>query len=155
MKLFKLFSYHTIGDKVKVEKIDDGYKLFVHNVYFNNIDWDDKESVIDRIKEIIVLIKKRYNLKIKGLYRVKVYPSKVGVLLYVLLLDEDNYSNLDLELRIVIIFNKDIYLKVDDSSFLIDNSLPYIYKDSYYINIDDIDIIDKYIEYGSIVLEDE
>lgn len=83
------------------------------------------------------------------------FPSKVGVLLYILLLDEDNYSNLDLDLRIVIIFNKDIYLKVDDSSFIIENNLPYMYKDSYYINVDDIDKINKYIEYGSIVLEDE
>ena len=140
---------------MKIERLEDGYKLFIQNVYFKDINWNDKEIVIERIKEIINKIKKRYNLKIKGLYRVKVYPSKVGVLLYVLLLDEDNYSNLDLELRIVIIFNKDIYLKVDDSSFLIDNNLPYIYKDSYYINIDNIDIIDKYIEYGSIVLEDE
>ena len=138
---------------MKIEKIEDGYKLFVQNIYFKDINWNDKETVIDRIKEIIVKIKKRYNLKIKGLYRVKVYPSKVGVLLYILLLDEDNYSNLDLDLRIVIIFNKDIYLKIEDSSFI--NDLSYTYKDNYYVNIEDIDIIDKYIEYGTLVLEDE
>ena len=81
------------------------------------------------------------------------YPSSVGVLLYIILLDEDNYSNLDLDLRIIIIFNKDIYLKIDDSSFI--DNLPYTYKDSYYINVEDIDVIEKYIEYGSLVLEDE
>lgn len=140
---------------MKIERLEDGYKLFIQNVYFKDINWNDKEIVIERIKEIINKIKKRYNLKIKGLYRVKVYPSKVGVFLYILLLDEENYSGLDLDLRIVIIFNKNIYLKIDDSSFIIDNNLPYMYKDSYYINIDDIDVIDKYIEYGSIVLEDE
>lgn len=140
---------------MKIERLEDGYKLFIQNVYFKDINWNDKEIVIERIKEIINKIKKRYNLKIKGLYRVKVYPSKVGVFLYILLLDEENYSGLDLDLRIVIIFNKCIYLKIDDSSFIIDNNLPYMYKDSYYINIDDIDVIDKYIEYGSIVLEDE
>lgn len=138
---------------MKIEKIEEGYKLFVQNVYFKDINWNDKESVIERIKEIITKIKKRYNLKIKGLYRVKVYPSKVGVILYILLLDEDNYSNLDLDLRIVIIFNKNIYLKIKDSSFIYD--LPYTYKDSYYVNVEDITNIDKYIEYGSIVLEDE
>ena len=140
---------------MKIEIIEDGYKLFIQNIYFKDINWNDKESVIDRIKEIINKIKKRYNLKIKGLYRVKVYPNKAGVLIYILLLDEDNYSNIDLDLRIVIIFNKDIYLKVEDSSFLMDNNLPYIYKDSYYINVENIDIIDKYIEYGTLVLEDE
>lgn len=138
---------------MKIEKIEDGYKLFIQNVYFKDINWNDKESVIERIKEIITKIKKRYNLKIKGLYRVKVYPSSVGVLLYIILLDEDNYSNLDLDLRIIIIFNKDIYLKIDDSSFI--DNLPYTYKDSYYINVEDIDVIEKYIEYGSLVLEDE
>lgn len=140
---------------MKIERLEDGYKLFIQNVYFKDINWNNKESVIERIKEIINKIKKRYNLKIKGLYRVKVYPSKVGVFLYILLLDEENYSGLDLDLRIVIIFNKNIYLKIDDSNFIIDNNLPYMYKDSYYINIDAIDTIDKYIEYGSIVLEDE
>lgn len=140
---------------MKIERLEDGYKLFIQNVYFKDINWNDKEIVIERIKEIINKIKKSYNLKIKGLYRVKVYPSKVGVFLYILLLDEENYSGLDLDLRIVIIFNKNIYLKIDDSNFIIDNNLPYMYKDSYYINIDDIDVIDKYIEYGSIVLEDE
>ena len=140
---------------MKIERLEDGYKLFIQNVYFKDINWNDKEIVIERIKEIINKIKKSYNLKIKGLYRVKVYPSKVGVFLYILLLDEENYSGLDLDLRIVIIFNKNIYLKIDDSNFIIDNNLPYMYKDSYYINIDNIDIIDKYIEYGSIVLEDE
>lgn len=138
---------------MKIEKIEEGYKLFIQNVYFKDINWNDKESVIERIKEIITKIKKRYNLKIKGLYRVKVYPSSVGVILYILLLDEDNYSNLDLDLRIIIIFNKDIYLKIDDSSFI--GNLPYTYKDSYYVNIEDITNIDKYIEYGSLVLEDE
>lgn len=138
---------------MKIEKIEDGYKLFIQNVYFKDINWNDKESVIERIKEIITKIKKIYNLKIKGLYRVKVYPSSVGVILYILLLDEDNYSNLDLDLRIVIIFNKDIYLKIEDSSFI--GNLPYTYKDSYYVNVEDITNIDKYIEYGSIVLEDE
>ena len=113
---------------MKIERIEEGYKLFIQNIYFKDINWNDKETVIDRIKEIIVKIKKRYNLKIKGLYRVKVYPSKVGVILYILLLDEDNYSNLDLDLRIVIIFNKNIYLKIDDLSFV--DNLPYTYKDS-------------------------
>ncbi len=138
---------------MKIEKIEDGYKLFIQNIYFKDINWNDKECVIERIKEIITKIKKRYNLKIKGLYRVKVYPSKIGVILYVLLLDEENYSNIDLDLRIIVIFNKDVYLKIEDSSFI--DRLPYTYKDSYYINVEDITNIDKYIEYGSIVLEDE
>ena len=138
---------------MKIEKIEDGYKLFIQNIYFKDINWNDKECVIERIKEIITKIKKRYNLKIKGLYRVKVYPSKVGVILYVLLLDEENYSNLDLDLRIIVIFNKDVYLKIEDSSFV--NNLPYKYRNSYYINVEDITNIDKHIEYGSIVLEDE
>lgn len=138
---------------MKIEKIEDGYKLFIQNIYFKDINWNDKECVIERIKEIITKIKKRYNLKIKGLYRVKVYPSKIGVILYVLLLDEENYSNIDLDLRIIVVFNKDVYLKIEDSSFI--DRLPYTYKDSYYINVEDITNIDKYIEYGSIVLEDE
>lgn len=48
---------------MKIEKLEDGYKLFIQNVYFKDINWDDKESVIDRIKEIINKIKKDIILK--------------------------------------------------------------------------------------------
>ena len=140
---------------MKVEQIEDGFKVFLQNVYFKDINWDDKERVIKRIKEVISKIKKIYNLSIKGLYRVKVYPSNVGVFIYILLLDEDNYSDCDLDLRIVLILNKDIYLKFRDSSFILDKNTPYLYKNDYYINIKDIDDYNKYLEYGELILEDE
>ena len=140
---------------MKVEQIEDGFKVFLQNIYFKDINWDDKEIVIKRIKEVISKIKKRYNLKIKGLYRVKVYPTTVGVIIYILLLDEDNYGDCDLDLRIVLILNKDIYLKVKDSSFIIDKNTPYLYKNNYYINLKDITNYNKYLEYGELILEDE
>lgn len=140
---------------MKVEEIEDGFKVFLQNFYFKDINWDDKEIVINRIKEIISKIKKRYSLNIKGLYRVKVYPSSVGVVIYILLLDEENYSNCDLDLRIILILNKDMYLKVEDSSFILDKNTPYLYKNNYYINLKDIDNYNKYLEYGELTLEDE
>ena len=140
---------------MKIEELEEGYKLFIQNVYFRDINWNDKESVIDRIKDIINKIKKRYNLKIKGLYRVKVYPNSVGVLIYILLLDEDNYGDCELDLRIILILNKDIYLKIVDSSFILDKNTPYLYKNNYYINLKDIDDYNKYIEYGELTLEEE
>ena len=47
------------------------------------------------------------------------------------------------------------YLKIDDSSFVINTDLPYFYKNnSYYIDVDNIDDITPYIEFGTIVSEE-
>ena len=138
---------------MKVEITDDGLRIFVQNVYFKNLDWDNKEEVALRIKDLFIKIKKRYSLFIKGLYKVKVYPHKIGVIIEAILIDEDNYNNVDVDLRIIVLYQKDIYLKIDDHDFLGDLDISYFYKDSYYVDLNEIDDIYKYIEYGNIVFD--
>jgi len=136
---------------VKVEITDDGLRVFVQNAYFKNVDFNQKEEIVSKIKDLFISLKKRYHLHIKGLYKVKVYPHKVGVVIEAILLDEENYGSSDVDLRIIILFQKDLYLKIDDYSFIENTSFSYLYKDGYYIDLNEIDDICKYIEYGMIV----
>lgn len=139
---------------MKIEVIDDGLKIFCQNYFFKDISWDEKDEVIDKIKEIFLKIRRNYHVHIKGLYRVKVYPSKYGVIIEAVQIEEETYTSADVDLRIIILFQKDIYLKIEDSSFIENKKVSYFYKDNYYLDIDEKDI-NKYIEFGSLVLDDE
>ena len=66
---------------MRIEIIDDGIKIFIQNGFIKNIDWDDKEQVVESIKNLFNKIRKKYHLYIKGLYKVKVYPKKVTLML--------------------------------------------------------------------------
>ena len=55
---------------MRIEIIDDGIKIFIQNGFIKNIDWDDKEQVVESIKNLFNKIRKKYHLYIKGLYKV-------------------------------------------------------------------------------------
>lgn len=140
---------------MKIEFCDDSLKIFIQNNFFPNVNWEDKEQVVQTIKDLFFRIRRKYHLHLKGLYKVRVYPHKVGIIIEAIQLEEDTYTNADIDLRIILLFNKDFYLKVEDCSFLDNETKSWFYKDSYYIDLDTLDEITKYIEYGTIVSEDE
>ena len=47
---------------MRIEIIDDGIKIFIQNGFIKNIDWDDKEQVVESIKNLFNKIRKRYSL---------------------------------------------------------------------------------------------
>ena len=105
-KLTKSFSYIIVGDRVKVEICDRDFFLFINNKYANCL--DSREDIIQFIKDKIVSLKTRLNLK--GFYKVLVfYDEKVGFFVEGKKLDEIDYSN-SLDLRILIM-GYDIYFE--------------------------------------------
>lgn len=140
---------------MKIEFSDDILKIFIQNKFFPNVNWENKEQVVQIIKDLFFRIRKKYHLHLKGLYKVKVYPHKVGIIIEAIQLEEDTYTNADIDLRIILLFNKDFYLKIDDCSFLNHETKYWTYKDSYYLDLDTLEEITKYIEYGIVVSEDE
>lgn len=135
--------------------IDEELKIFIQDKLFPNVDWQDKEQVVDIIKKLFYKIRKKFLLPIRGLYKVKVYPHKAGINIVAIQLEEETYTNADIDLKIIILFNKSFYLKVADYSF-IENLTPiYFYNNYYYIDINNIEDITKYIEYGTIISDDE
>lgn len=125
--LIRLFSYITIGDMMKVERLDNGYFIFFNSSYIGNIP-SKKEDIIVLVKDL--LLKKRYILHLSGFYKVKVYfDSKVGIFLILNLLDR---LNNDLELRVVVYMNDKIYFKTRDYFSLPKNVVTYYYQSYYF-----------------------
>lgn len=135
---------------MKVESMEDGFRIFVQNNYFDKIDWDNKDKISEQVKNVFFMIKKNYHISIKGLYRVKVYPNKLGVLIIAIKLDNESYGSSEFDLRIIVFFDKEIYLKFDDCYLL--DKLPYFYKDGYFVNINNIGDIINIVEFGEICL---
>ena len=137
---------------MKVESMEDGFRIFVQNNYFDKIDWDNKDKISEQVKNIFFMIKKNYHISIKGLYRVKVYPNKLGVLIIAIKLDNESYGSSEFDLRIIVFFDKEIYLKFDDCYLLDKLKLSYFYKDDYFVNINDVSDIINCVEFGEICL---
>ena len=47
---------------MRIEIIDEGIKIFIQNGFIKNIDWDDKEQVVESIKNLFNKIRKRLNI---------------------------------------------------------------------------------------------
>ena len=94
-------------------------------------------------------------MQLKGFYKIKIYPHEVGVFIEVIKLDDDNYDGSDIEFRVMVIFNKEMYLKTSDISYISDVSNIIFYNDNYYVDLDSLDNILSVIDMGQIDFEDE
>ena len=137
---------------MKLNIIEGGYELFINNSFFN-IYLDNKKEMHEYIKNLILKLKRIYKINIKGFYKIKIYLNKILTYINFIKIDDDNYDNDEIDFRILIIYNKEIYFKYEDYN-LINNKNVFYYKDFYYINIDYLDEFIKYLEYGNIVLLD-
>ena len=145
-KLTKSFSYIIVGDRVKVEICDRDFFLFINNKYANCL--DSGEDIIQFIKDKIVSLKTRLNLK--GFYKVLVfYDEKVGFFVEGKKLDEIDYSN-SLDLRILIM-GYDIYFETEDYFLISDVKDAKYLKGHYYCLVKDIVDIDKVVEHGKFI----
>ena len=150
-KQSKSFSYINIGEYMKIEKLDQkSYKIFINNLYLKDVDFSDKENMVQSIKSIIK--KLRLRLGLRGFYKVKVFPnSKIGVFLEIIQLEDIDFSN-NLDLR-VILFNDEQFLFETDDYFLIDQCSDVKYYDGkFYCFIDDdFDEILEKVEFGRVL----
>lgn len=133
---------------------DLGYDIFINNAYFKDISFENKEHVNIILKKLFNYIEEKYKIKFHGFYKVKIYPNKVGIFMEIIKLDDDVYQAHDIDFRVVIIYNKDMYFKYEDY-FLFDNEHVFFYKEYYYLDIKYIDNFTKYADMGSVVFIDD
>ena len=139
---------------MKLEYTDDGIRIFLQEVYFKNIDLNDKDSLTTKLNYIFTYITRVYHFSMKGLYRIKIYKTKFGFIIDSILLDKDTYSGNDFEFKILVILNKNFYYKTEEYSLVKD--FDYYYKDGfYYISLSEISNFINYSEFGSIVFDEE
>ena len=96
----------------------DNYNIFINKLYIKDLDFKSKECINEIVKGILFKLKNR--LKLRGFYKVKVFPNdKVGLFLELIKLEDLEFSN-NLDLRIVIYFDEKVFFETDDY-FVIEN----------------------------------
>ena len=139
---------------MKVEIINSEYlTVFLNKCYFDEIDLEKKSDIIACIKDIISKIDSRYRLDLNGFYKIKVFPNKkLGVYLDIIKIDDNDFND-RADFRIVIYQDSNFYLEMDVCDIKnIDEKI--YYNNNFYININDINNIDKYMDYGQIIYGD-
>ena len=139
---------------MRVEIINSEYlTVFLNKCYFDEIDFEKKSDIIVCIKDIISKIDSRYRLNLNGFYKIKVFPNKkLGVYLDLIKIDDNDFND-RADFRIVIYQDSNFYLEMDVCDIKnIDEKI--YYNNNFYININDINNIDKYMDYGQIIYGD-
>ena len=129
---------------MKVSLLTDKIIIYLIKGYYN-IDYEDKKSINKALSSIIIKLKNRYSIALKGYYKVKLYPNKTGVFIEMIKLDDDVYNNSDIEFKILVIYNRDIYFKYKDYS-LFKNKNVFYYEGDYYINLYHVKNYIKYLD---------
>ena len=133
---------------MKIEMFNKEYYIFISKYYIDKIDYSDKNSVGEVVKDYLFRYKDKLNLN--GFYKVKVYSNKyVGLFLEINCLEESEYLN-NLDLRVLVYLDEDIYFCCDDY-FLISNfNKIYHYDDKFFGYVDkDVDV--GLLEFGNYI----
>lgn len=136
---------------MKVEVIDkNNLLIYINNVFFKKDIWDDREKIVQQIKTFIVKIKNNYKIRLRGFYKVRVFPNKkIGTFIEMEKIDEEDYDSI--ELRIIVDFDEPIYFIFDNYEDVPNNTNYIYYKDYYYVNINNTseDIL-SFVEKGKV-----
>ena len=128
----------------------NNYNIFINRQYTGNMDFFNKEELISFIKEFILKIRSRLNLR--GFYKVKVFPQNyVGLFIELIKLDDLEFSN-NLDLRVIVCFDEKFFYETDDY-FLIENCNEKRYLDrKFFCIVDDCfeEILSK-VEFGRFI----
>ncbi len=139
---------------MKIIENSNGLNIIISNKYLKDNKWDNKDEIDIFLEKVINNLKKHYNVKLNGFYKIKIYPNNICIYIEMIKLDDDNYDSNEIDYRVVVIFNKDIYFKYEDYS-LIDNENVFFYDNNYYINTNYIDDYIYYAEMGELVFIDD
>lgn len=134
---------------MRIENISlDNYSIFINNSYIDIGDYTDKNNIVKKVKEIIIKIQSMINLY--GFYKVKVYVcKKIGLFIDIIKIDS-NYSD-NLDLRVIVFLDEDVYVGVDDYFLVSDVKDIRNYNDKYYVKVNDLDNILNILEFGNFI----
>lgn len=131
---------------MKIEVIDDDRFIIYYSLILDDILEYDIEDIKLFIKLLVVRLDSKFNLDIKGYYNLDVYVNKILILEFYKI---DEYCD-KVDLNIIIHLNSTILVKFDD--YFLNENKKYLYKDKYYMKIEDIDF-NKYIEFIEFIYE--
>lgn len=141
---------------MKICEIDDDiYKIFLNDLEIKNINVGSEKSLESTIRGVILRLKSKYDIVLKGLYDVSIF-IKEGVSAYIIIEKVNTFlfREKDIDLRIKIIFNSKFYFKTFDYDVVKACNDVYFYNNEYYTEVSNLEDINKYIEFGDIIYDD-
>lgn len=123
---------------MKVLKEDDN--SFV--IYFFDVkeaySEEDKPQIIKIVKDVVLRANQIYRLNLKGFYKVRVYLNKkIGFVIEIINVDDISLNHA-LDLRVLVYFDQDFYIEVDNFDFLPNQKKIVCVNNKYYINADSL-----------------
>jgi len=132
-RLFVLFSYYKIGDKVNIKFIDDlTLDIYIKKELIDNIDFNSKDDLEKYLKKLFKTLKNKYDLVIEGFYNITVYCDKYYGVIFHLEKDDIEYYDYfknQVDMRIITVDTELLYL-VDDILYNLLNKVNVIIKDN-------------------------
>ena len=111
---------------------DDIYKIFLNDLEIKNINVASEKSLESTIRGVILRLKSKYDIVLKGLYDVSIF-IKEGVSAYIIIEKVNTFlfREKDIDLRIKIIFNSKFYFKTFDYDVVKAFNDVYFYNNEY------------------------
>lgn len=133
---------------MKVEWTNDDKLIIYYTLILDDILEYEIEDIKTFIKLLVIRLRKYHHLSLNGYYHLDVYINKIMILEFVQI---DEYED-EIDLNIVLHLNHPIMVKYEDY-FLISGK-KYYYENSFYSNIDEIDIT-KILEFIEFIYKDD
>lgn len=136
---------------MKIEMLTkDSYRIFVNKLYIKDVNLDEKEAIILAVKDIIQKLKQK--LKLRGFYKVKVFPNKnIGLFIEIIQLEDLEFSN-NLDLRVIVYFDEKFYFETEDYFTIQKYDNVMFLDDKFYCLIDDsFDDMFEIVEFGRLI----
>lgn len=137
------------------EITEDNCNFFVNDLIIKNIDFSNPSELEKLLKNIMLIIKKKYHVLMNGLYYVDIYVNKnAGAFIYMERNDSFIRSK-EIDMKIKIVFDDNFFFKTSVYEILKNELGVYYYENYYYIKTSKLNNLVKYIEYGDIIYDSD
>lgn len=135
--------------------VKDGEETFVIYLLTGDKKYklEEKQEIIKLVKNTVLRANRIYRLNLKGFYKVRVYLNqKVGLVIEIINVDDISLNDA-IDLRVLVYFDQDFYIEVDNFDFLPLHKKVLYVDDQYYINVDTLSEqeIFSLLEFGEII----
>ena len=133
-------------------KVDFKNDKIIVYLYDFNLNINNADALNEKIKDLIIMIIKKYKVNFFGYSKIVIYNNeKYGSIIEILPIVTNDFSFNTIDLKIVVYKNTPMYLELDNCYSLEMFKKVFIKNNKYYLNINNIENIAKYIELGKII----
>ncbi len=136
---------------LRVLERDEVYYIYVNRAYIKEVDFASKDSISKYAKELVLKLKRLYNIVLMGFYEMKVYVHKeIGIFVELKPIDDD-FDFFTIDLKVIILLNQEFFLKTLNFDY-VDSLKPLYYHNGYYYaSLEHEKNYLTYLELGSLV----